>query len=35
MFPWESAFSGIETCPLWADTGLYEVHISGDIVFAS
>lgn len=34
MFPWESAFSGIETCPLFADTGLREDHISGDIAFA-
>eukprot|EP01034_Spumella_vulgaris_P028827 gene28827-35758_t len=34
MFPWESAFSGVETCPTFAATGLREVHISGDISFA-
>lgn len=34
MFPWESAFTGQETCPEWAPTGLYEVHISGDIAYA-
>lgn len=34
MFPWESAFSGQETCPTWASTGLREDHISGDIAFA-
>lgn len=34
MFPWESAFSGVETCPLFAATGLREDHISGDISFA-
>jgi trehalose/maltose hydrolase-like predicted phosphorylase len=31
MFPWESAFSGVETCPTFAATGLREDHISGDI----
>jgi trehalose/maltose hydrolase-like predicted phosphorylase len=34
MFPWESAFTGVETCPTVAPTGLLEQHISGDIVFA-
>jgi protein-glucosylgalactosylhydroxylysine glucosidase len=34
MFPWESAFSGVETCPLWAPTGLREQHISADIALA-
>lgn len=34
MFPWESAFTGVETCPLFADTGLREQHISGDISLA-
>jgi protein-glucosylgalactosylhydroxylysine glucosidase len=34
MFPWESAFTGQETCPLWADTGLREQHISADIALA-
>jgi trehalose/maltose hydrolase-like predicted phosphorylase len=35
MFPWESAFTGTETCPTVALTGLLEHHISGDIVFAA
>jgi hypothetical protein len=34
MFPWESAFSGVETCPSWAATGQREDHISGDIALA-
>jgi trehalose/maltose hydrolase-like predicted phosphorylase len=34
MFPWESAFSGVETCPIWAPTGLREQHISADISLA-
>jgi trehalose/maltose hydrolase-like predicted phosphorylase len=34
MFPWESAYTGVETCPLWADTGLREQHISADISLA-
>lgn len=34
MFPWESALMGIETCPLRAETGLLEHHISGDIAYA-
>jgi protein-glucosylgalactosylhydroxylysine glucosidase len=34
MFAWESA-TGAETCPLWADTGVYEQHITGDIAFAA
>jgi protein-glucosylgalactosylhydroxylysine glucosidase len=34
MFPWESAFSGVETCPTFAATGLREDHISGDIALA-
>ncbi len=34
MFPWESAFTGVETCPLFADTGLREQHISADISLA-
>jgi len=34
MFPWESAYTGAETCPLWADTGLREQHISSDIALA-
>ena len=34
MYPWESAFTGEETCPSWAATGLREIHINGDICFA-
>eukprot|EP01102_Stenamoeba_stenopodia_P020574 TRINITY_DN8083_c0_g2_i2.p1 TRINITY_DN8083_c0_g2~~TRINITY_DN8083_c0_g2_i2.p1 ORF type:complete len:574 (+),score=131.27 TRINITY_DN8083_c0_g2_i2:205-1926(+) len=34
MFPWESAFSGLEVCPLSAPTGQLEQHISGDIAVA-
>jgi len=34
MFPWESAFTGLEVCPTIAKTGLLEQHISGDISFA-
>lgn len=34
MFPWESAFSGVETCPMFAATGLREQHISADISLA-
>eukprot|EP01125_Pyxidicula_operculata_P013065 TRINITY_DN4317_c0_g2_i1.p1 TRINITY_DN4317_c0_g2~~TRINITY_DN4317_c0_g2_i1.p1 ORF type:complete len:701 (-),score=160.28 TRINITY_DN4317_c0_g2_i1:239-2341(-) len=34
MFPWESAFTGEETCPLDAPTGELEQHITGDIAFA-
>ena len=35
MFPWESAYSGVETCPVFADTGLREQHISADISLAT
>lgn len=35
MFPWESAFTGIETTPTIAHTGQLEHHISGDIAFAA
>lgn len=35
MYPWESAFSGVEECPLWANTGKLEQHITGDIAFAA
>jgi trehalose/maltose hydrolase-like predicted phosphorylase len=34
MFPWESAFTGVETCPSWAPTGEREQHISADISLA-
>lgn len=35
MFPWESAQSGLETCPSWASTGLLEQHISADVALAA
>lgn len=35
MFPWESAFSGLEVTPTWAPTGLLEQHITSDIAFAT
>ena len=34
MFPWESAFTGVETCPTWAPTGEKEVHISSDVAMS-
>jgi trehalose/maltose hydrolase-like predicted phosphorylase len=34
MFPWESAFTGEEACPIQASTGKYEQHITGDIAVA-
>jgi len=34
MYPWESAFTGQEVCPVSAATGQLEQHISGDIAFA-
>jgi trehalose/maltose hydrolase-like predicted phosphorylase len=34
LYPWESALTGIETCPEWAATGLREIHINGDISLA-
>jgi trehalose/maltose hydrolase-like predicted phosphorylase len=27
MFPWESAFSGVETCPTSAATGFFRIRI--------
>lgn len=35
MFPWESAFSGEETCPTGVGTCSREIHISGDIAYAA
>lgn len=35
MWPWESAFSGVEACPSTAPTGELEQHITGDIAFAA
>ncbi|OWA53235.1 Acid trehalase-like protein 1 [Hypsibius exemplaris] len=32
-FAWESAFTGIETSP-WPPSGLYEIHITGDVALA-
>lgn len=34
MFPWESAFSGIETCPTQFSMGKDEIHISGDVAIS-
>ena len=34
MFPWESAFDGDEATPAGYGTGLYEQHITGDVMFA-
>ena len=34
MFPWESADDGAEDTPVWALTGPFEHHISGDIAWA-
>lgn len=34
LYPWESAFTGIECCPQIDPEGIYEHHISGDIAFA-
>ncbi|MGC9150952.1 MAG: glycosyl hydrolase family 95 catalytic domain-containing protein [Microbacter sp.] len=35
MFPWESADSGDEETPVWALSGPFEQHISGDVGFAA
>ncbi|REC64236.1 glycoside hydrolase family 65 protein [Chryseobacterium pennae] len=35
MFPWESAVSGEEETPVWALSGTYEHHITGDVAFAA
>ena len=34
MFPWESASDGSEDTPVWALTGPFQHHISGDIAWA-
>ncbi len=34
MFPWESAGDGSEDTPVWALTGPFQHHISGDIAWA-
>eukprot|EP01094_Clydonella_sp_ATCC50884_P024299 TRINITY_DN6053_c0_g1_i6.p1 TRINITY_DN6053_c0_g1~~TRINITY_DN6053_c0_g1_i6.p1 ORF type:complete len:619 (+),score=112.96 TRINITY_DN6053_c0_g1_i6:506-2362(+) len=34
MFPWESAFTGNEVCPIAGSTCWFEQHISGDVAFA-
>jgi trehalose/maltose hydrolase-like predicted phosphorylase len=34
MYPWESAYTGMEVTPTWAATGELEQHITGDIAFA-
>ena len=33
-YPWESALSGGEDTPTWANTGKWEIHVSGDIALA-
>lgn len=34
MFPWESADAGSEDTPVWALTGPFQHHISGDVAWA-
>jgi protein-glucosylgalactosylhydroxylysine glucosidase len=34
MFPWESDDKGQESCPVWALTGPFQHHITGDVGFA-
>ncbi len=34
MFPWESASEGQETTPVWALTGPFQQHITGDVGWA-
>jgi len=34
MVAWESAFTGTETCPTSANTGLREIHITSDVILA-
>ena len=34
MFPWESADDGAEETPVWALTGPFQHHISGDVAWA-
>ncbi|MFY0573237.1 carbohydrate-binding protein [Cystobacter fuscus] len=33
-FPWESASTGDEQTPTWADTGKYEIHVTADVALA-
>ncbi|MBF0576300.1 glycoside hydrolase family 65 protein [Dysgonomonas sp. GY617] len=35
MFPWESAASGAEECPVWALSGTFEHHITADVGIAA
>jgi trehalose/maltose hydrolase-like predicted phosphorylase len=35
MFPWESADIGVEETPVWALTGPFEHHITGDVALAA
>lgn len=35
MYPWESAWTGEEECPVWALSGTFEHHITGDVAFAA
>jgi len=35
MFPWESAATGTEECPVWALSGTFEHHITADVAIAA
>lgn len=35
MFPWESALTGAEECPVWALSGTFEHHITADVAIAA
>ena len=35
MYPWESAATGEEETPVWAMTGPYEHHITGDVAWSA
>ena len=35
MFPWESAATGAEECPVWALSGTFEHHITADVAIAT
>jgi len=35
MFPWESASTGTEECPVWALSGTFEHHITADVAIAA
>lgn len=35
MFPWEADEKGQESCPVWALTGPFQHHVTGDVGFAA